>query len=339
MKSHKTLYIVLLLCLLLNGCTNAQAETAPSTVADLFEDPSVLPTESSIEPTVKSISGISSFGYEGGMTDDFGTYYLYQGGEMCLPFRLSVEGLEEEGVGMILFLDGQPQPYHTDFDETNRYMHTLYPEDIPSGEFKLYFIPRCGQTGDTKTMDFLLVPHPGQSASDTSGGLRFLELRRGVVSRLIFEADPLCMEHVSVTERILDWSAELQDLTSSEIALWSSEDYQTRVEAVFSVNGMKQFGTVTDYDEPTIHFRLELRGAPDAEYVLTVFVNNQPVSISPDNTIRVSTENGQKMVVDMTLDVSDLDGNFSVYAVLSPTVYRTDGWDDNHISDYFFFAR
>lgn len=326
---------ILLLC----GCAQPDTIHTNETVENIFNAPTETTETLATKPARVSIAGISSFGYENGLMDDFGTYYLYKGGEMCFPFCLSVEGLEEEGVGMILFFDGRPQSYHTDFDETNRYMHTIYPPDIASGSFNLYFVPQPGQTGDTKTMDFLLVPHPGQSASDTSGGMRFLGLRRGVVSRLIFEADSPDVDLIPVTERVLDWTAELQDLTSSEIALWSSEDYQTKVEAIFSVNGKKQFGSVTGYDEPTIHFQLELKGSPDAEYALTVFVNNQPVSVSPDNSIYVSTENGQKMVVNMTLDVSDLDGNVSVYAVLSPTVYRTDGWDDNHISDYFFFTR
>lgn len=343
----RTLLAILMISLVLCGCENPQtaettamvSEPTQQLVDDLFTQPKDPTVPTDLEEPRMQMEGISSFGYEDYLMDEAGAYYIYHGGEMCVPFRLVLQGLEEEGVGVILFLNGQPQPYHTDFNETDQFMHTIYPSDLTASIINLYFIPRSGSVGETSNMDFLLVPFPGQSSSDSTEGMRFLGLKRGVVSRLIYEADPPAMESIPVTERVQDWSAELQDLTSEEISLWSSDNYQTKVEALFSAEGMKDFGTKTDFDADDIRFSLELKGAPDAEYVLTVFVNDQPVSVSPDNIIHTSTENGQKLVVNITLDVSDLKDSFSVYAMLSPTVYRSEGWDDNFISDYFFFTR
>lgn len=339
MKRILLIFAVFTISLGLCSCALPDTPQTAETVDDVFSLPTEDQAPLETEPVRVSMSGISSYGYLDGAEDDAGVYYLYEGGEMSIPLRLSVMGLEEEGVGLVLFLDGQPQAYHTDFDKTDRYMHTVYPDDLVADRVELRFIPRTGTVGDVKTIDFLMVPFPGQESRDGGTPARFIGLKRGIVSRLVYEADPPEPQAVPVTECVLHWSAQYRDLTSDEIALWSSENYQTMVEAEFSAEDMVAYGTRTGFDGETVNFRLVLKGAPDAEYALTVFVNDQPVTVSPEQIIRTTTENGQKLVVDMVLDVSDLTDHFSVYAMLSPTVYRNEGWDDNFISGYFFFER
>ena len=65
----------------------------------------------------------------------------------------------ERNVGILLFLDGRPQPYRLEGDTDYQYMHrfTLNNEMIYP---VFYFTPVTGQAGDTLEMATLTVLYP-----------------------------------------------------------------------------------------------------------------------------------------------------------------------------------
>ena len=62
-------------------------------------------------------------------SDDYGPYITYTGGEMSMGYEIGSSGkIRESGIGILLFLDGQPQPYRLEGESTYTYLHTFYPE-------------------------------------------------------------------------------------------------------------------------------------------------------------------------------------------------------------------
>ena len=77
------------------------------TVNDIFIQPTH--TESSSTPTNELHLGSISHGPIGKkLTDEVGAYRLYEGGEMHLAYDISAQGLQDHGIGILLFVDGYP---------------------------------------------------------------------------------------------------------------------------------------------------------------------------------------------------------------------------------------
>ena len=52
----------------------------------------------------------------------------YTGGEMTLPIFLESSGrVQTVGIGILLFLDGKPQPYRLEGESEYTYLHIFYP--------------------------------------------------------------------------------------------------------------------------------------------------------------------------------------------------------------------
>ncbi len=82
----------------------------------------------------------------------------YDGGEMHLPFHY-VAGYDTDlvGLGLMVFLDGQPQPYKISETGEYEYLHTFMQT---GGEGELIFTPVCGKAGDTLELYAALIPAP-----------------------------------------------------------------------------------------------------------------------------------------------------------------------------------
>ena len=155
MKKWKILFVTV--AMLLVGCAQAPGTTMPQlatkpTVEDLFTQPdktlpagtgsqnATRPTDAT-EPTSATTGPQTGVGIPlGGMgfgihddqkrLDESGSYYVYEGGQMCLRFMLQADGQAiincvEKGIGIQMMLDGQPQPYRLEEDGELAYFHTI----------------------------------------------------------------------------------------------------------------------------------------------------------------------------------------------------------------------
>lgn len=355
---RKNLFIVLFLAVVaLYGCGKANHPitdiTPPETVADLFQTEQTVPLEEtqpdSTSETMQKprpgkpfenaaiIKGITSWGYaSNALQDDMGVLLHYQGGEAEIPLELGIQSLEEEGVGIWLFVDGNSQPFHTNTDSELSYCKTIRPSELIGNSITLFFTPQSGKEGDTLEFFYLLKALPEETIStEKKNNFVWAEFQRGQVSRMIMEADSQSEVLLESEDRLLDYIVENIPVASSEVAGWTPEELQQQVETRFFFDEKSGAVSKWNFNKSSLSFKVEIYGAEDAQYGLTLFINNQPVNTGEE--IAIALENGIKTVIEGQIDVSDLE-EFSAFAVLSPKVYRESGWDDSFVSDIGFFS-
>lgn len=339
--------IVLFGVLLLAGCAGEVSEpTTVSTVPDIFTQPSgtTEPTQSTqtegtgttqpiqtdaTEPTelqqeTGSINtGSLSHGPENVIRDEVtGTHFKYQGGEMHMAYRIAATGtVGQNGIGILLFVDGQLQPYKTLSDDTYRYMHTFYPQEKSEYE-EFIFIPVTGQEGDVLEIWYASIDDPNYSLVD---GIQGFVLSNGSVTagtRLKYEATPPAAEYPEITDRITVPVISYVDLTPGETSGWTDTDWQENYEFRMYVNGSDSMYIYNITEEP-VTLRFEVWGNPYVHYGLVFFIDNEPVSIAEEDMIFFGVNNGQKTVVEVQLDMTGFDGESVVYAALVPRNWRS----------------
>lgn len=157
--------IVVALCLLivLSGCIETQRETAPQFMEDIFSVP--ITEEHVPAPSFDGISSITEFSLPEYRLDEMGHYVPYEGGEMHLPYSFVYSGnkLSEYGLAIMLFLDGQLQPFRIGESDSLQNVHILYPEETNGSKtvtIDLIFIPISGNSGDTLDLTIISRQYP-----------------------------------------------------------------------------------------------------------------------------------------------------------------------------------
>lgn len=297
------------------------------------------------------------------LKNEKGVYQVYSGGELHIGYQITANGfVSENGIGLLLLLDGQPQPYRTAEDGETRYMHIFHFDEGGRKDVELILTPVTGKAGDTLELTGFHVINPTYYPSETVTG--FMQTNGSAYSgtQLVFQADPPAAEPLPVTERVLAQSVETADLSSWEIEGATAQSLQTSTTFRYSADHPSSSGNLYGISsDGSLTLTGEIFGAPMVEWSLIVYVDHQPVTALPENRIAFHTENGKKTVVTMTLDMSDFDGEGIVYGVLcarnwrdpavsnstdsstviTPTYYLTDaasheemgekyGWQDPH---------
>ena len=116
---------MILLSIVMCACQKKYALPSSDTTTprtDIFTTgPRPVPSESEENADNSSEIGSLNIGVpEGYYSDGISPCVDYPGGEMRLPFFISSSGrIQEVGIGILLFLDGQPQPYRLEGGKRN----------------------------------------------------------------------------------------------------------------------------------------------------------------------------------------------------------------------------
>ena len=342
MKWKRVLAALITAALLLSlaACGNVEDTTPPETVENLFDQtvPTTLPQESGtasigfdkklrppfqFEKTVSLESG--GLALTGGfLTDECGNYLEYNGGEMQLSYWMNYVGTAVEyGLGVVLFLDGQPQAYKLTEDGEYSYMHIIYPESGVDKNQDLFFTPSAGETGDMLELYLTMYIFPGHSAYDPVGCNQQGMDAGAAGTRVLFKENPPAVQYPEMGDRLISWDITYQETPWSDINDWSTEQLQKNVEYRFSVDGMPLYlyrGYVPENGK--LELKLEIWGNPDMEYGLVLFVDGQLVTTDESEYIFFGIEKGMTTIIEATIDMSVYDGECSVGYVLVPRNYR-----------------
>ena len=311
----RSILLILFAAVLLSSCSQTGNEEMQETVSNLFDSLVTQPSE--ILPAEESeISPASlGFGLSGAHTEDLShrRSYLYPGGEMNLGYWIEAEGYSNIGLGMFLFVDGQPQLYKTEQDDTLRYMHILYPPEGEKITGQFIFTPVSGKQGDTLEIYTMHINYPAHSIDDPPGV--YQTFGAGAIgSRMLLEQTPPSTIQPVFQERILSSSITHTDLAESEIRGWSEEELRSKLEYHFYVNGRKDFAELFSIaDSEPLDCRFEMWGCPNGEFTLTIFLNHEPVYVQD-----ISTNDGQKAIAEIQLDITDYGTEGVLFAVLVP---------------------
>lgn len=296
-----------------------------ATTAEVTTNP-VLPTQQLTiqEDTLGSIRVTPS---GTALMDEVGPYRLYEGGEMHMPYTIDVTGtVADQGVGILLFLDGRPQPYKTADNSTCQYMHVFYPTSGESYIADISFIPVTGQAGDILELYATTILNPDFSIAEGING--FVYTSGSVVSgtRLKYDATPSSSNQEFTNKRIVSQTTSYVDTKYTEISGWSDMDLTEKVEAHLYVNDVDDTRDCIVYGvtaEENLSIRYEVWGSPYVHYGLVIFVDNEPVFPAEDSFIPVEVQNGKKTVIEAELDMSDFNGESVIYVMLVSRNART----------------
>lgn len=334
MKKY-TLLILLLICFFVVGCgIQSEGETpteSEDSLQQTVENPFTQPqsTDVTLSPTVPSASsgeiilGDLRHGMGGEkLTDEAGAYRLYEGGEMHLPYNISAPGLQKYGVGILLFVDGQPQPYKTTFSDTYAYMHTFDLDFKGNAADELIFTPVVGEAGDMLEIYTLNINYPDYFPGETDFGFAHTNGSVAAGTRLLYEETPGTAVYPEESTQASFFTKESIDLTSSEIYGWSAEKLQSEVEWNFTLKG-QEYGTLEIGSLEEVEACFEIFGNPLMDFGLVVYWNNEPVWMDGSPMTDIHTENGKKTVVNLRIPTKSLEEDGALYAVLVPRNYRT----------------
>lgn len=353
----KRTILLLVLCLMLTstGCGSQQPESAPPTVADLFDNTATIPSEDTFStqameetvpaPSFASISSITEFGLPEYQLDEVGHYVSYEGGEMRLPYSFTYSGskLSEYGVAIMLFLDGQLQPFRTSENDTLQNVHILYPEESIGSKtvtLDLVFTPVAGNSGDTLDLTILSRQYPGWKWDHDSAGI--MEDTSSITTRLKLSQTPRESVRLETTDLLLDWCCEYTDASHSEYKAWEGNS-MAKLSSCMRINGdgytkddslfgnQYQFSVTPDVP---MELTMELLNTSGVEYGIVVFVDNQPISVEPDDLIFIDAASGQKAKLTVRIDMSTFKEYSRVYAVVVPRNYlATFGYTSEEVFD------
>lgn len=326
----------LTLCLLLalsglTACGKSGEPEAESTLENIFTTPTTEAASQSTEPDSQAtdpsspespnpfFGGISHGFSDETLINEKGRYNIYEGGEMHIDYFMAVSGnVAKDGVGLLVILDGQPQPYKTAEEDNYSYLHTFYPTPGKRLDIEMIMTPVTGQEGDTLelTVFHLLGPDYYSNPNEMAPGMRQTSGSTFSSTQLVFQATPPKAELPDTPERVAAQSVEYPDLTSADLAGWTAEELQTDSSYEFATNYTWNSGYIFGVSpEKNLTIRSEVFGSTAVEWSYILYVNHQPVSVLPENQVMFRTQNGKKTVIETTLDMSDFDGEGIIYAM------------------------
>lgn len=315
----------ILLVTVLSSCLSTGENAAQPTIENIFTLPE---TDSETPPSTaltieewkktwpEKVGG--SLGFAGQYTEGMEyKYYVYDGGELHAQIDLQTTGMSEIGTGVLIFLDGRPQPYRLADCNEYSYMHTFYQEDSVRTIHDIYLIPVTGQAGDTLEMQIMCVTWPdyfldqGRTVAQHTAGTT------GSSVLLVMEATPEAQSLPSIPDKLVSFSVEYQDLTAGEIEGWTAEQIRNESESHYALNGKIDGGNIYNFQgSDSIEFQYEIWGNTAGNFGFVLFVDNQPISVDPSDAILFTNQNGKKTMISMELDLSDFDGSSVIYGVL-----------------------
>ena len=246
-----------------------------------------------------------------------------------MPFDLMATGQSainyaQQGIGVLMFLDGRAQPYRLSEDGELSYCHILYPTfdtQTQTYYFDTYFDPVVGKEGDALEFYAITIPNPTWESTDPPGGFMYSHGGCTCGTRLKFGATPQEAETPALNDRIAALEITYVDTTFKEIGGWSDRELLQRFEYKMYVNGEEKRIIYDLNADDQVELRFEIWGTPYMEYGLMFYVDNQPISAMKG--ILFDMESGKKTVVTVTLSLSEFDGEFALYAALIPRNYWT----------------
>lgn len=325
MKTRILIYC-LLLCFAIGGCASENTISSTEQMVDeIFTQP--LPAESETEPSSLVNEGYMSSISHGPagvkLTDESGAYRLYEGGEMRLPYVISARGMQDLGVGILLFVDGHPQPYKTTENDTYAYMHTFYPDIKGHAVNELIFTPVVGNVGDTLELYTININAPDYVIDELDFGFAHTSGSIAAGTRLKYQKTPDSTSVPDAHTCVSAFSMEYIELSIDEIAGWTDTQLRKEVEWHFFLNGAEG-GSLTGIGSGGIlNASFAIWGNSDAAFGLVLYMNNEPISVDGSTMIDIDIRNGKKTVVGLEIPMNYCDSEAVVYAVLVPRNYRT----------------
>lgn len=252
-------------------------------------------------------------------------YLTCDGGECTVPYRCSVSG-EATNIGFLLFVNGQPQSYHTSETAEDTYCHVLELEEDVEKDFDFTFSPSAGKAGDTLELTILSVYNPNfmpDMVQTSSYGMYHQTLEINCTIKL--ETAPPSNAAQTITDNAVESISTTEaDLTSDYLSGPISLNYGmqelTQESLDDNIYNVVLFDKTYITDNYAINsgshsITLEMCGKDGTEYSVTPFINHKPIGAAQS----VVVKKGKISSLTVTLNADALENLQTFYFIAIPT--------------------
>lgn len=298
--------------MVLTGCTGDGVNDTEKDTEDLA---AALQSDSSL--LVES-SGSIGFGYLN--PPDNG--YVYDGSEVRIPYYIENIGAENEPeakVGLMFFVDGEVQSYSiTEDDDKVSDLNSFHFFSLAPGERKeieAIFKPVSGTAGDAVGVIPAIIWNPkympkseklarfGNCYSLNANVPLSIQMNENGTGEQ--KAASLQCDIIDIPEDVL---LSLEDLYSNDVYDYLDSSVGFEIET-----GDKR---VLYADKGKVEVTINLYGGKQVADKITLFAGNRPIKIEDGDYVLVNTQKGKMCQIKATIDVSDLEKNSVMYAIV-----------------------
>lgn len=253
-----------------------------------------------------------------GKLDWQGVYFPYTGGEMELELFLQTTYKMKEGVAVMLFLNGRPQPFALAEGSRTAYQHTVYPGPGETS-VDISFVPVQGSEGET--MELCVLYYPAYAATATpEGNWPWYQEKNAkfFMLRMEMEATPPAADYPEIQQRLVE------GFICDQAAQPSLSDYWT-----VNCDGKPVRNSIILGTNPMfLNLQFQLYSGSRTAYVLTIYVDDEPVWYLP--WMPETEQADYRKLIQARLDCLDFEGEHTVFALLLKQHYWTygSGWED-----------
>lgn len=314
---------------------NGDLESVPlQTVENLFESTE----ETKFE--VKASYGIDNQIYD--ENDDI--WYLgYEGGELQIDVgvQTSQDWLKHDNskaeLGIQIWIDGVPQAFRIDDENEYAYMQTYI---LPVDEYKTiscYFVPTVGEKGDLLSVEVSQFWYPSYQPDMVEykvyedyrwwpcmivkSKVKYYETPEQVEDKTKMEN---CVLHSSLKQRQL--SLEERDIYEDDIN-YSSEGY---IQYRMWINGEDNAVNAIDGMD-TVKVQLWIFGPVGLNVDCNLYLNHIPLESDWEEIRQIQMADGEIIVLEIEMDVTQLEGINEFYAVIVPLNGTDNGYNINAV--------
>lgn len=289
--------------------------------------------ENSVEG-YETIMGALSHGFFNPKINDNGEMIplIYSGEELKIDYTVNASG-KAKNIGFLIFIDGLPQPYKVNGEESYEYLHVLeLAEDNKDIPLSFMFTPITGKKGDTLSISITSVYNPAfipdmKETSNYGGYHSTLE----VVSSLAFHQDSntTVFSEMEKSQNLNNVSLYNKPLNKEELEheLIDSTRLDQSVFSHIYIENKENTENIQINDDGSLQVQFKIFGHPKVRYRNTFYINHKPVSSKEGSTFETELTEGNMSIVEASIDVKDLD-NFNTFYVVSVPINANDFPDD-----------
>lgn len=302
----------LVLAFLLSGCGNNEKSVSSDKNNDELID--VFSTEDSLS---SQSTGAIGFGF----LDQEVNEYTYNGKDVVIRYYMENLGEANEDAaetGLMLFVDGECQPYKINLNGKESDTKTMQKFEIQPGErmeFEMIFTPVSGKKGEKVGIIPAVIWSPN-FMPENSEIARFgncYHLNTNIPLTINMKQDGLndttqssakC-DIVDIPQSVLDQYDGMEGMDTYDI-LDSSVNFE--IELPDDKNKLL-------IREDKLEVTLNLYGGKQVTDKITLFIDNQPISIDEGDFVQIKTQKGKMCQIKATIDVSSINKNSVLYGV------------------------
>lgn len=290
----------------------------------------VNPFEDETGAQESSVIGELEFGPASPYVDEDGNSVAieYTGGVLALDYYAWGYGTATN-FGILLFVDGEPQPFYTDGDSETAYMHYFsIEEDYDTIYFTMYLTPVTGQTGDTLTLTVCTINN-AQYQPDMVETVSYAGYHDSL---------ELCPNlHFAATPETVDWADTVEAMTNVSISSslmtedfaeshgHETEELEDWAYCTVYYDGLTQYDNLDVTDQETVHITILLYGGPAGDtYCVTCYANHHVLTDGENTTQKITIGKNEVVSLEFDLETSQLDDLTTFYAYICPVSTNED---------------